>query len=235
MQHLFYRLATLWMEKVHPRVVSFVAFFGVLWLGVCILTIYLLAELSDEVLEQEAFALDQAILLDIYKLSNPVLDTLMLSITRLGDPQTVVPLTFAIILFLAWRRYRLEAQFFALNAFGGAVLSAVLKLAFSKARPALWPQLILEETFSYPSGHALGSMVLYGFLSYILASIYPRYAKGFYAIATLLIIAIGFSRLYLGVHWPTDVLAGYGIGFLWVSVCIALLRLQKIRGEQRFP
>lgn len=233
MQHLFYRLATLWMDKVHPRVVSFVAFFGVFWLGICILTLYLLAELSEEVLEREAFVFDHIILLDIHKLSNPVLDTLMISLTRMGDPRTVVPLTLAIILFLAWQRYRLEAQFFALNALGGAVLSYVLKLAFSKPRPALWPQLISEETFSYPSGHALGSMVLYGFLSYILASLYPRYAKIFYAIATLLITAIGFSRLYLGVHWPTDVVAGYGIGFLWVSVCIALLRLQKIKGERR--
>lgn len=122
--------------------------------------------------------------------------------------------------------------FFALNAFGGAVLSYVLKLAFSKPRPELWPRLISEETFSYPSGHALGSMVLYGFMSYILASLYPRSAKVFYWIATVLITAIGFSRLYLGVHWPTDIIAGHGIGFLWISVCITLLRLWQMKMDK---
>ena len=104
----------------------------------------------------------------------------------------------------------------------------MLKLAFSKPRPELWPQLISEETFSYPSGHALDSMVLYGFLSYLLATLYPRYTKAFYSIVIFLILAIGFSRLYLGVHWPTDIIAGYGIGFLWITVCISLMRLQKM-------
>lgn len=227
MQKVFYRLFDVWTRKVNPRIVSFVAFFGGLWLGACILTLYLLAELSEGVLEREAFAFDKSILLHIHQLANPALDTLMISITRIGDPRTVVPLTIAIFGFLCWKRDRLEANFFALNALGGAVLSYVLKLAFSKPRPELWPHLISEKTFSYPSGHALGSMVLYGFLSYLLASLYPPHAKAFYWIATALIIAIGFSRLYLGVHWPTDIIAGYGIGFLWISVCITLLRLHQ--------
>jgi len=229
MQKVFYRLFDIWTQKINPQITSFVTFFGLVWLGVCILTIYLLAELSEEVLEKEAFAFDKSILLHIHQLANPLLDTLMTSITRIGNPITVVPLTLVFFGFLWWKRYRLEAGFFALNAVGGAVLSDVLKLAFSKPRPELWPRLISEKTFSYPSGHALGSMVLYGFLSYILASIYPQYAKAFYWIAAGLIVAIGFSRLYLGVHWPTDVIAGYGIGFLWISVCIALLRLQQAK------
>ena len=227
MQSFLKQLAAVWMKTVHLRITSFIAFFGVAWLGICALTLYLLAQLSDEVLEQEAFAFDETVLLHIHQLASPALDTLMVGITRLGDPRTVVPLTALIFFALWWRHHRLEAQFFALNAFGGAVLSNVLKLVFSKQRPRLWDSPIVETTFSYPSGHALGSMVLYGFLSYVLATLYPRYATAFYSAAATLIIAIGFSRLYLGVHWPTDILAGYGIGFLWVTVCISLLRLRR--------
>lgn len=230
MQHFLSQVSDSWMQKVHPRIASLIAFFGIVWLGICALTLYLLAELSDQVLEQEAFAFDKTVLLGIHQLANPVLDQIMIGITRLGDPRTVVPLTFIILCILWLRRYFLEANFFALNALGGAILSYVLKLVFSKARPALWPQLISEATFSYPSGHAMGSIVLYGFLSYVLASLYPRYGKAFYGAAALLIVAIGFSRLYLGVHWPTDIIAGYGIGFLWVSVCVTLLRLRKLKG-----
>lgn len=231
MHNFIHQLSKVWTQKINPKIASFVGFFGIAWLGVCILTLYVLAKLSGEVLEKEAFAFDTYILLHIHRLANPALDALMISITRIGDPRTVVPTTVVFFGFLWWQRYRLEAKFFALNAFGGAVLSYVLKLAFSKPRPDLWPKLISETTFSYPSGHALGSMVLYGFLSYVLADLYPRYAKTFYWVAAVLIVAIGFSRLYLGVHWPTDILAGYGVGFLWTTVCISLLRLQKMKAE----
>jgi membrane-associated phospholipid phosphatase len=227
MQKLLIQLAEIWKNQVHPPMASFFAFFSVFWLGICIVTTYLLAEISDEVLEQDSFAIDKAILLHIHQLANPTLDILMVSITRLGDPKTVVPLTLVITGLLWWQRQRIEAQIFALNAAGGAVLSYVLKLAFNKSRPQLWESPIIETTFSYPSGHALGSMVLYGFLSYVLATIYPRYAKLLYGVATLLIVLIGLSRLYLGVHWPTDILAGYAIGFLWITVCITLLRLAR--------
>lgn len=137
MQQLFDRLAHLWMHKIHPKVASFVAFLGVAWLAACALTLYLIANLSDEILERESFAFDKHILLYIHQFANPVLDTLMLSVTRIGDPRTVVPLTVVIFCFLWWQRYRLEANFFVLNALGGAVLSYVLKLVFNRPRPEL--------------------------------------------------------------------------------------------------
>ncbi len=229
MPKFFSQLADLWMEKINPRLISFVAFFGLSWLAVCVLTVYGLAELSDEVLEKEAFAFDKTILLAIHQLANPALDFIMVGITRLGDPKTVVPLTAAVLGLLLWKRHYAEARFFALDTFGGAVLSYFLKLAFSKQRPQLWDSPINEVTFSYPSGHALGSVVLYGFLSYIVASLHPQYLKAAYSVGLLLIVTIGFSRLYLGVHWPTDIIGGYGIGLIWITVCISLLRLQKLK------
>ena len=75
----------------------------------------------------------------------------------------------------------------------------------------------------------MGSLVLYGFLTYLLATYYPKLSKVIYSLAVILIAAIGLSRLYLGVHWPTDVIAGYGVGFLWLTTCITMLKLQKLK------
>ncbi len=99
-----------------------------------------------------------------------------------------------------------------------------LKLFFAKPRPQLWHQLIVETSSSFPSGHALGSMVVYGFLAYLLATEFPRSARLIYTVMTGLILLIGLSRLYLGVHWLTDVIAGYLVGFLWVITCISILK-----------
>ena len=227
MQRLLSSLAYLWEKKINPTLSSFIAFFGLAWLGVCIITVYILAELSDNVLAQEAFAIDETILLQIRELANPLLDQVMVFITSIGDPRTVVPLTGIVFVFLLVKRQRLAATFFAIDAAGGVALSYFLKLAFSKPRPQLWNSAIEEVTYSYPSGHALGSMVIYGFLSYVFAKLYPRYSAAIYAFAVFMILSIGFSRLYLGVHWPTDIVGGYAIGFLWIMACISLLRLRR--------
>ncbi len=228
MRAFFDSLIRFWLTKIYPRIESLIAFLGIAWLGLCLLAIFLFAKLSDNVLEQEAFNFDKTILIWIHQFANPVLDRVMLSFTRLGNPSTVVPLTILVFSILWWRYYQTEAKIFALNCLGGSILNTGLKLAFNKPRPQLWPQLISETTFSYPSGHALGSMVLYGFLGYLLATHMPQYAGAFYSAAGILIIAVGISRLYLGVHWPTDILAGYSVGFLWVLVCITLLRLHRL-------
>ncbi len=227
MQSWLHKLASFWLQKVNPQIVSLIATIGIVGLLICSAIIYILAKLSEDVLEREAFGFDKAILLWIHSLANPTLDRIMLNVTRLGNPGTVVFVALITLGILWWRRYHQEARIFLLNCLGGAVLSYGLKLAFSKPRPQLWKLLISETSYSYPSGHALGSMVLYGFLACLLGIHYPRYARVFYFIGAILIAGIGLSRLYLGVHWPTDVVAGYGVGFLWITFNITMLKLQR--------
>ncbi len=229
MQPWLRKLANFWLHKVNPQVVSLIATIGTLGLLLCLAIIYVLAQLSEEVLEQEAFGFDQTILIGIHQFANPTLNTIMLNVTRLGNPSTVVFITLVALGILWGRNYHQEAKIFLLNCLGGAILSYGLKLAFSKPRLQLWKLLISEKSYSYPSGHALGSIVLYGLLAYLLGNHYPKYTKVFYSIAAILITSIGLSRLYLGVHWPTDVIAGYGVGFLWVTFCITMLKLQKAK------
>ena len=229
MQIFLHKLTTFWHSKVHHKVATLIATVGITGLLSCLLIIYVLAQLSEEVLEKEAFAFDKTILLWIHSFANPTLDRIMLFITSLGDPNTVVVIVTITLALLLWRRYYQEAKIFFVDCLGGVVLSYGLKLVFGKTRPDLWQSSITETSYSYPSGHALGSTILYGFLAYILATRYRQFSWLIYTLAGLLIFAIGLSRLYLGVHWPSDIIGGYCIGFLWVMFCITMLKLQKMK------
>lgn len=180
--------------------------------------------LSSAVFLDKIFPIDTTVLEAIRQLHSPPMDSLMVGITRLGDPFFTVPTVFVVLAILWLQKHRAEASIFLLNCFGGAVFSTGLKLLFGKVRPDLWTSTIVETTFSYPSGHALGSVVLYGFLAYLLGKRLPQHKRFIYAASVLICLAIGFSRLYLGVHWPTDLAGGYLIGTLWTNFCINLLR-----------
>ncbi|MEM8720757.1 MAG: phosphatase PAP2 family protein [Cyanobacteria bacterium P01_G01_bin.39] len=226
------KLAKLWRSTVNPKIASLVATIGITGLFSCLLITYVVAEISNEVLEKEAFAFDQTILLWIHSWANPVLDRLMQTITRLNDPDVVSIIAAVALISLLWQRCYPEAKIFVINCAGGVILSYGLKSVFGKVRPDLWQSAIEEVSFSYPSGHALGSTVLYGFLAYLFATRFPHLSLLIYLIAIILIGIIGISRLYLGVHWPTDIIGGYGIGFLWLTFCITMLKLQKMRQLQ---
>ncbi|MEH2392139.1 MAG: phosphatase PAP2 family protein [Nostoc sp.] len=223
------QISNFWLRRIHPHLAPLIATISILGLASCLLILFVLAKLAEEVLERDAFTFDTTFLLWLHQFANPNLDNLMLFITNLGNPSTVVIVADVTVLFLWWRRYQEEAKVFVLTCLGGVILNTALKLFFSKPRPELWHQLISETSFSFPSGHALGSMVLYGFIAYELATPYPQFAKVIYSLTVILIAAIGISRLYLGVHWPTDIIAGYGVGFLWLMICITMLKLQKLR------
>ncbi|MEH2415316.1 phosphatase PAP2 family protein [Nostoc sp.] len=223
------QISNFWLRHIHPRLAPLIATIGIVGLASSLLILFVLAKLAEEVLEREAFAFDTNFLLWLHQFANPNLDNLMLFVTNLGNPSTVVIVAGITVLLLWWRRYREEAKIFLIACLGALILNTGLKLFFSKPRPELWHRLISETSFSFPSGHALGSMVLYGFIAYELATHYPHFAKVIYSLAVILIAAIGISRLYLGVHWPTDIIAGYGVGFLWLMICITMLKLQKLR------
>ena len=180
----------------------------------------IVAWLCTEVWEKEVFSFDRSFLLWIHQFANSQLDRIFLFFTALGNPPTVVTIFIMTIAWLAMKRRYSDGIRFTIVCVGGVLIDRVMKLFFAKPRPELWHRLITETSFSFPSGHAVGSMVVYGFIAYILAKEMQQHKQYIYAAASLLIIAIGLSRLYLGVHYPTDIIAGYGIGFIWLITCM---------------
>jgi undecaprenyl-diphosphatase len=217
----------IWFNKFSSRLDSLIKIIGLVRLIIGSLTLLIVILLFEQVLQGKSFAFDKSLLIEIYTFSNPQLDLLMLAITYLGNPSSIVTLFLLSFLLLWWKNDYLEAKIFMLASLGALFLNVGLKLFFTKNRPQLWDQLIIEKSFSFPSGHAIGSMVLYGFLGYLLANRYPKLAVLIYGLTTILILSIGFSRLYLGVHWPTDIIGGYAIGFLWLMACLTTLKIQK--------
>jgi membrane-associated phospholipid phosphatase len=211
------------------RIIAPIITFNNAFKSIIFLCILLLVWLCREVWQRESWPLDMNILLNIHHFANPALDHLMLSITSLGDPEFVVIIIVVSAGWLLWQRCLPEVKILILACTGALVLNQGMKLIFSRPRPTLWPSLLHETSFGFPSGHALGSIVLYGLLAYFYAVYRPHHAKGIYLLSVILISSIGFSRLYLGVHYPTDIIAGYITGWLWLMVCIGLLKLQKIR------
>jgi membrane-associated phospholipid phosphatase len=227
------KLIYAWNRYVNPYVSSLIAAIGTAGLVICLLVLVGLSKLFLETWEKESFKFDTAILLKIHQWSSPSLDGIALNATRLANPEFVVVIVISSLLWLGWHRKFAEAKFFAVACLGALILNNALKLFFAKTRPELWPRLITETTFSFPSGHALGSLVLYGFLAYLLANYFPKFSYLIYGGSAVLIASIGMSRLYLGVHWPTDVIAGYGVGFLWLVICITMLKLDIQARELR--
>ena len=125
------------------------------------------------------------------------------------------------------RKHRSESITIAITGAGAVGLNMLLKQIFARDRPQLWERAVEVKFYSFPSGHAMISMVVYGLLGYFLGARFPKQRWLIYGLTVVLIAGIGLSRLYLGVHWPTDVIAGYIAGFVWLLACIFSLEVWK--------
>ena len=146
------------------------------------------------------------------------------TITVLGSPVMMSVLALAVGFVLATRREWILLAGWLVAFAGGGLLDTVLKLAIRRPRPPYADVFLHHHSWSFPSGHAMGSLIGYGMLSYVLAVlwIHRRSARVSIVVsAALLIVAIGLSRLYLGVHYFSDVVGGYAAGVLWLSACIS--------------
>jgi membrane-associated phospholipid phosphatase len=150
-------------------------------------------------------------------------------ITRLGNVTTLIAVTLVAVVILWRRRERTDAVFVALALIGAQVLSTGMKLGFRRDRPFFPDPLATESTFSFPSGHALVSLAVYGSIALVLARhISSRGLRVLLFGATVLLIAaIGFSRLYLGVHFLSDVLAGYAAGVAWLALLYVAVEVRS--------
>lgn len=147
-------------------------------------------------------------------------------VTALGSTVVLSLIAAAAVFFLLLIRKSREALLVLFAVGGGQLLSSLLKLGINRPRPDLVSHLVDVQTLSFPSGHAMMSAVIYLTLGSMLTRIVPGSAARIYVLglAVLLSLMVGISRVYLGVHWPSDVLAGWCAGFAWAMLCWLLAR-----------
>jgi undecaprenyl-diphosphatase len=186
---------------------------GLLFAGV-LLPLAVFAELAEDVHELEAFYFDAPLLLRMRGWAGPTLDQFFVLVSKLGYQWGLIPIdTLIVLALLAWRRWR-EATFACLAFVGSALLNIGAKQFFQRERPSLWESVAPESTFSFPSGHAMGSMTL---AAVVVALAWgTRWRWPVVAAAAAFVLLVGASRVYLGVHYPSDILAGWSGALAWV-------------------
>ena len=211
----------------------------ILLIGVVITAGLLLAflNLAGEVMDGETAAMDRAILLSLRSAADPTdplgplwLEQVARDITALGSIVVLSLITLTAMGYLLLLGKRGAALLVLLSVGGVMILSSLLKLGIARARPDLVPHGDIVFTGSFPSGHSMLSAVVYLTLGALLARFAARRRLKAYPllVAIVLTLLIGSSRVYLGVHWPTDVLAGWCIGAAWASLCwLVALWLQR--------
>lgn len=199
----------------------------VVGLGACVLLFAFLI-LAGEVAEGDTLAFDTRILQALRSSADPSrpigpawMAGALEDLTALGGPTVLILVILSVVGFLVLQtRYR-TALFVAAVAITGELVNAAMKYGFNRPRPSVVPHLRAVFSSSFPSGHAMESAIVYLTLGAILMRVAERRVTKLYilGIAMLLTFLVGVSRVYLGVHYPTDVIAGWIIGFVWASIC----------------
>ena len=164
--------------------------------------------------------LDREITLSVRALQTPALDRAARAATFFGSHLFLIPATALVALALWSRGHRVSALLFCGSVVGGFGLNSILKITFHRARPDLWPALVAEHTYSFPSGHATMSTVFFGGLAAVALHLSKRPEVRITALvlAAIATITVAGTRVYLGAHWTTDVVAGILVGLFWVIV-----------------
>jgi undecaprenyl-diphosphatase len=195
--------------------------------GIAALATYAFVELAENVLEGDADAFDRSAALAIHGIDTPTLDWIMIAFTYAGSGIALIVTVAAMTVWLVKNHHWRTALILACNAVAAQGLLFVLKQFVQRPRPTLFDEITRPETFSFPSGHSLSAMAIYGGMAAVLVTLYPRKRAAIVAVAAVLIAAIGCSRIYLGVHWPLDVLAGFAAGVPVLAATVHLLHTKN--------
>ncbi|MCI1189665.1 phosphatase PAP2 family protein [Hymenobacter sp. DH14] len=176
-------------------------------------------KVGSEIREQEGFAGDTAALRLVHAHATPTLDAVNLALTRAGGPPVMAVLCGLIAAGLWWRWQHRRAAFFGAAVGGAAALNLLAKGLLGRPRPALWASLAPETSSGFPSGHAMGTAALVLAVGLLAVGLLAPWRGRWLAwtLGGLFVLGVGFSRVYLGVHYPSDVLSGWIASVGWVS------------------
>lgn len=205
------------MPFKHPLTAVFTAhlFLGVLTSIGCL---FLFLKLAEDVFNKEIANFDLSIMHFFYSLRTPPLTSLMFGFTFLASTPFLTITSICILAFFAYKKKWGETILFFTLFYMGVLLNLLLKAVFNIPRPTIAP-LIHENFASFPSGHSMNGFIFYFSLVYL----YYHFTKNklltscFMILASAIVLGVGISRIYLGVHFPTDVLGGYIAGLCWIS------------------
>jgi len=216
------------------RSFEFLSLSLLLGLATAIVTLIFFGWLADEALEGETRQFDEATRAAVHQLATPLLTAIMRGFSFVGSTIALTAGTIFVVLRFAMRKWGREAKLFAITMIGAGLLNMTLKLAFKRARPVPFFDLSPPETYSFPSGHSLTSACFFGALAAILTTRVKskRVRVAIWIISTAMFLLIGFSRIYLGVHHTTDVIAGFAAALIWILV-VRFVEMQLARRKQR--
>ena len=188
----------------------------IIGIALCFFSLVIFLRFTDEVMERDFQKFDQSITTVVYSMRSPTLTYLMMEVTSLGSGTQIVIISLVGIIFLI-KQHKKESLLFSMALLIGILINTALKMIVQRPRPPLEGALIIEKMSSFPSGHATNAFIFFSLLAYFSYHFFKN--KSLTVIISIFsvfcILVVGFSRIYLGVHHPTDVLAGYIVGLWW--------------------
>lgn len=190
-----------------------------------LLFVVIAAEVRTGALDQ----LDTTIELAVHRLDSTPGDAVMKTATVIGSNVVLLPVVACVAALALHRRMRSVAIVLVLDTAAVIAIDSALKIMFSRERPTLFDKIALPTDASFPSGHSMSALGIYGVVAAALIALYPRARVAVSVTAALVVAAIGFSRVYLGVHWPFDVVGGWLGGVPPLVVSIHLIHRRRVR------
>lgn len=222
------------IATARQRVLEFISLSLLVGLAAAIATLVFLGWLTDQVFEGDMRNFDDTTRAAVHRLASPPLTAVMRGLSFIGSTLFLGLATAAVIVWFALRKWGREAKLFAATMVGASLLNITLKLAFKRERPIPFFDLTAPETYSYPSGHSLASCCFFAGLAAILSGRLKRkrVRSIIWFVATTMFLLIGLSRIYLGVHYTTDVIAGFTAALIWIFF-VRFVEIQLAKRKQR--
>jgi len=224
------------IARLDPR--EYLTIHIVVGLVACLLTAWLFATLLDSVREKDVLVhRDEAVASWFHLHASPLGDRIFVIISLLGSPISMAVLFAAVVLYLWRAKQRTLLVAWVLSYVGGTILDFVVKEVVRRPRPEFAARFLHYNSWSFPSGHSMGSLIGFAMLAYTIIRVLPVKSRAaqisIWAGAAMMVILVGYSRIYLAVHYLSDVVAGYTLGVLWLAVCFTGLQMVSRRAELR--